>query len=496
MNRIRILAVAAVAMIALALATQPVAGQSNLLRNPDFEGGFYAWNGDNARQVPNEWAAWWNTALAGPRYNPSDAGSRVQSGARAASYWEQYRDYDAGLYQLVPNVTSGTIYRFSIYGHAWSTTDITKKTSDTDVQMQIGIDPKGGDNPNAGSIVWSGAVSARDTYQLFTVEAAAQGTQISVWVRGKTIYPVTQTDFYWDNASLVAVGQAAAPTNTPKPSGGGGGGSGSGGGGSQGGCSANSVPAGSIQQATPQPDGSIIHTVQRCETLTGIAVTYGLTLDEIRRLNNLQSDVLRVGQQLVVRAATEPTPAPAPPTPTPGPTSVAEQPSGGEGGQPAEGGSAEVVDESAKGSICVMSYNDLNGNGLREPEEPKQPGVTFAVSSSAATVGTYTTNGLDEPYCFTELDAGTYIVSWVGDNLTPTSEQTWAASVAPGATVIREFGVSTGQAAGESDASGGASRGGLLPVWATALIGAAGMVLFLTGAGIGGYFLLLRRQPI
>jgi hypothetical protein len=158
-----------VLLTVLAVLATPLsapAAQTNLLRNGDFESGTYAFNGDGARNIPNEWAPWWNSASDPPRYNPAEAPNRVKSGVRAASVWEEYRNFEGGLMQIVPGVSSGTVYRFTIWGHAWSTTDSSTGTSNTDVQMKIGI-ATGGDNPASPNIVWSGIVSARDTYQLF-----------------------------------------------------------------------------------------------------------------------------------------------------------------------------------------------------------------------------------------------------------------------------------------------------------------------------------------
>jgi LysM repeat protein len=104
---------------------------------------------------------------------------------------------------------------------------------------------------------------------------------------------------YWDNVSLragVGSGGAAVPTVR------------------------RDVPFVTPQGA--QPDGSIIHVVQEGDTLASIAVAYGITLTELRRLNNIPPEefVIRIGQRLIIK-----TPAPnvtyivvtATPTPDP-----------------------------------------------------------------------------------------------------------------------------------------------------------------------------------
>lgn len=56
------------------------------------------------------------------------------------------------------------------------------------------------------------------------------------------------------------------------------------------------------------PSGRVVHTVQAGDTLFSIARLYGTTVDEIMRLNNLTSTTLRIGQELVISEGTEVTP--------------------------------------------------------------------------------------------------------------------------------------------------------------------------------------------
>lgn len=57
--------------------------------------------------------------------------------------------------------------------------------------------------------------------------------------------------------------------------------------------------------ATPQPDGSIVHTVAAGDTLWSIALSYGVKIDDIRQLNGLAPDWTSIyeGQKLIIRPA-------------------------------------------------------------------------------------------------------------------------------------------------------------------------------------------------
>lgn len=100
--------------------------------------------------------------------------------------------------------------------------------------------------------------------------------------------------------------------------------------------------------ATPRPDGSIVHTVQEGDTLFGLALLYGTTVDRIKALNGLESDLLSVGQELLIRP-----PQQTPETPTPTPPSGERRP----------------------GAVCVGAFEDRNGNEQKEDGEPWIAGV-------------------------------------------------------------------------------------------------------------------------
>jgi LysM repeat protein len=497
MKSLRTAAVIAVCALMLAWVQTPVEAaplaQENLVANAGFEAGTWIKDGKSELQAPDNWDIWWNDDgdLDRPLgFNPSSE-EQAHSGYKAASYWTQGKLYDAGLLQWI-RVTPGTTYRFTIYGKSWSTTNRDVRTSDTNIQLFVGIDPTGNQNWNANSVQWSGAVSAWDAYQTLSIEATAQGDFMTVFVRSRTDWAVEQSDTYWDDATLVAIGQAPPTEETQPPAQ------------QQQQQQSGGVPAGSIPRSTPNADGSVVHIVASGETLIGIAVTYEVSLEQIRQLNNLSSDVIYVGQRLVISQNGA---APAEPEEEATEEPTVEEPAEGgaseEGGDevaeapPEEEGAEPALPENSSdstGTICVKSYEDADNSGFREPEEAALAGFTFAVSDGSETVSTHVTDETGS-YCFTGLAAGTYIVSWVAENYVATTDQTWAVSVAPGAAVQREFGAQPSEGAETTDEEGGS--GGKLPPMVTALIAGLGAILLLGGLSVVGYFVFIRpRQQI
>jgi LysM repeat protein len=71
-----------------------------------------------------------------------------------------------------------------------------------------------------------------------------------------------------------------------------------------------SVP---VALSTARPDGDVVHEVKYGQTLWSIAIEYGTTIEQLKRLNNLQDDTVVSGWKLLVKkGATQP----APPTST------------------------------------------------------------------------------------------------------------------------------------------------------------------------------------
>lgn len=76
--------------------------------------------------------------------------------------------------------------------------------------------------------------------------------------------------------------------------------------------------------STPREDGAIYHDVQYGQSLWSIAIAYGTKIDEIKRLNNLTSNEIYLGQKLLIKKASTATPTvpAAAQTETPQPTNT------------------------------------------------------------------------------------------------------------------------------------------------------------------------------
>lgn len=68
-----------------------------------------------------------------------------------------------------------------------------------------------------------------------------------------------------------------------------------------------------VAVSTARPDGDVVHEVQYGQTLWSIAIQYGTTVEQLKRLNGLTDNTVVPGWKLLVqKGATQP----APPTPT------------------------------------------------------------------------------------------------------------------------------------------------------------------------------------
>lgn len=219
-----------------------------------------------------------------------------------------------------------------------------------------------------------------------------------------------------------------------------------------------------IYTPTPGPDGRIIYIVQARDTLISISLLTGVPVEELMRLNNLPDENIQEGQSLLLGYAgpleVTFTPGPSPtladvtPTPTPEPGS---------------------------GRICVLLYNDVNGDSIRQEEEESIPGGAISISNRSGSVAFSDTTapGLD-PSCFEPIPEGTYNVSVaVPEGYNATTDSNYSLPVRAGDITHLGFGA---QANTETIAESPAlvDEPGKSP-----FLGILGAVLLLAGIGLG-----------
>jgi LysM domain/SdrD B-like domain len=176
---------------------------------------------------------------------------------------------------------------------------------------------------------------------------------------------------------------------------------------------------------TPGPDGRIIYVVQADDTLLRISLISGVSIDELRGLNNLVGDNIIVGQKLLLGLGG---PSQVTPTPGPSPTPTIEAPT--------------PTTLPGAGNICVLLYNDQNGDSIRQESEASIPGSAISITSRATNVSlTETTKAGLEPQCFKDLPEGEYTVSVaVPEGYNPTTLSSYALELKAGDETYLDFG--------------------------------------------------------
>ena len=498
--------------LAAPVPSQPAQEGTNLVRNPGFEGtscragsepGWCldnwthdAHDGSNHENIftPQDWVTWWRK---GEPYGQPEVKTipnvppftgeldRIRSGNYALLMFTFYRLQDMGLYQVVTGLEPGATVQFSAHAHGWSCdkdSPLGYTCGDKWNQVfQVGIEPNGVADPFAPSIVWSGEQLSPDHYNLIgpiSAQVGASGS-VCVFLRSKTKWQYKYQDAYWDDTSLVVTSPGTPPTATPLP------------------APPTATPGPSPTPRatpTPRPDGATVHIVESGDTLFGIALTYDVSADEIRRLNASslgENDMIWPGMELVVSMPSQtltPTPLPAPPTAEP--TLSAENPA------PAAGGGA---------SVCVLAYHDRNGDAFRDPgTEELLPNAEFTLADASGVVDRYTSDGISEPHCFAGLAPGAYrVIQSSPPGCAPSGLAEQGVAVAEGTSFEVQFGSVRGEGAevaGEEPTAvpeggdeGGSGNGTIGSIFAT-VAKVSGIMVLVLAAGVAVLFVLNRRR--
>ena len=229
---------------------------------------------------------------------------------------------------------------------------------------------------------------------------------------------------------------------------------------------------------TPGPDGRIIYYVKPGDTCERISLLYNVPIEYIRTSNLLdEACTLIAGYPILIGIA-------APPTAT------APASSGGTAPTPT------VTATLAPGStgtaqICVLVFDDVNGDGLRQETETAIPGAALSLSNPEGTFSQTKTTEINpditayQGVCFKDIPPGKYNISAAApEGYNPTVDLTASFDVNAGDVNYVNFGAQEKVAASPATASKGPSP----------LMGIIGASLLLGGVGLGVYAWRIMRK--
>ncbi|MBI3363146.1 MAG: hypothetical protein HY023_18750, partial [Chloroflexi bacterium] len=125
---------------------------------------------------------------------------------------EAGKSYEAGVYQRVSGITPGTPLRYVAQGHTWSSTgdDPFRSEGADRATMKVGIDPFGGADPMAGTVVWSNPVDSFDEYREIEVRTVAMNETITLFLYAHPTACIKHNESFWDDNRLYSTGPAIA----------------------------------------------------------------------------------------------------------------------------------------------------------------------------------------------------------------------------------------------------------------------------------------------
>lgn len=432
-----------------ASSAAPALQGENLLANPGLELPYT----DGDKQA-NGWGRWFEDtgkADEGLDYVLSPDFSRelnsllIHGGISSQHVGRRFDPWHAGVKQDL-TVAAGSQVRFCAYGRIFAANgnfEQEESWSGHNGRLRVGISPNGL-TEWTGAITWSAEANPHNLWQQICVDATVGAAgQISVFTsadfRGTTAFHL---DVWWDDASLVVIGQqppADTPPDAPPEA--------------TDAAPDAPPPAAAAITCDTREDGTVVRVVQSGDTLSTIALGCDTSVDALRSLNNLTTDILSIGQVIIVEGT-----AAAAPEPTA--TSEATEEPASEEPTDAEPAASEepVIEEpespvSSEGEVCVEAFNDSNANQVKDADEQLLGGVGFTLSDALGPQSTHVTSGLEtSAYCFGGLAPGAYVIEVrtpVG--VSSTTDQRWEIGVTAGTTFNVQFGGTRGETAPQPD---------------------------------------------
>lgn len=227
---------------------------------------------------------------------------------------------------------------------------------------------------------------------------------------------------------------------------------------------------------TPGADGRTLYVVQPGDNCTRVAFLNGISVEQLRQLNSKLDEncTLVAGQELLVGivAIVET------PTPLVLPTDSGATPT-----------ATPLVGTT---EVCILLFEDANGNAQREETEPAVAGGAVSLTENNGEYSAQLQTEIQadpEAYqgiCFSNIPEGQYTISMAApDNYNPTMELEYLLEVKAGDRAFVDFGVQSRDVVadpGVNQPETDPNNGNTTPVF-----GIIGGLLLLGGVGLGYY---------
>ncbi|MBI9044459.1 MAG: LysM peptidoglycan-binding domain-containing protein [Anaerolineaceae bacterium] len=228
---------------------------------------------------------------------------------------------------------------------------------------------------------------------------------------------------------------------------------------------------------TPDQDGRIIYQVKEGDNCTSVALRFlDGDVNQLVALNGLdpQECLITVNQELLLGIFEEPTITPGPsPTPTISPTPF-----------------------TGTGDICVLLFDDVNGNGMAEEGEVPIADGAINISDQKGRVSQlknstfeFDDEGDPLPVCFVDLPEGEYTIS-VGppEGYNATTIMNYQLPLIPGDQSTVDFGAQISSSAVITP------EAFVEETRRSPLLGIVGGIMVIAGIVLGAYFLVFNRR--
>ncbi|MBK8986898.1 MAG: hypothetical protein IPM39_12620 [Chloroflexi bacterium] len=191
--------------------------QAEFLLNGNLGEPFYAVGGDTQRITAVGWMSWWlpprpddpNWKHRQPVFSNFTMDNRPVQ--QLTTPWGTHV---GGLWQQAP-AAPGNRYELTVEGQAWSSDEPTpgSRVEGSDVNLQIGIDPTGGVDPESPLIQWSAVAQPLSHWETLHLTADAETTTITIYLKSAPNLPKRQQSVFWRNAFLRPIGRHKRSVN-------------------------------------------------------------------------------------------------------------------------------------------------------------------------------------------------------------------------------------------------------------------------------------------